>query len=285
VAVRKADFMGTWYPASPEKCRREIDRYGETARALSTKPNKVVGGIVPHAGWYYSGEVACNVMRVLSTWSAPDTVVVFGMHLGPTSEHVMMVEGAWETPLGDIEVDQELSKELKGSFRFLEETPFHHGMDNTIEVQLPFIKHFFPRSRLLPIGVAPRGEALEIGEKVAHLAIEKGTEILAMGSTDLTHYGPNYGFTPKGIGDEAVRWVKEHNDKRMTDLMVSMDAPATLKEGMANQNACCVGAVAAAIAATKKLGGRRGELILHRTSYDIEPHSSFVGYAGVIYYD
>ena len=283
MAVRKSDFVGNWYPASPETCRREIQRWGERARGLSTKPEKTVGGLVPHAGWYYSGEIACNVFKVLSESSTPRTVVIFGMHLGPTSDHVVMVEGAWETPLGNIEIDETLSHALIKSFRFVEETPFHHGMDNTIEVQLPFIKHFFPESLILPIGVASRNEALEIGEQVARLAMEMDLEIIVVGSTDLTHYGPNYGFTAKGVGEEAVRWVKENNDKRMTDLMVGMDARAALEEGMASQNACCAGAVAAAIAATEKLGARRGELLVYRTSYDVEPHTSFVGYAGVVY--
>jgi AmmeMemoRadiSam system protein B len=284
MALRKADFAGSWYPASPEKCRREIEGYGERAKGLSVKPEKAIGGIVPHAGWVYSGEVACHVLKSLGTCASPETVVVFGMHLGPTSDHVIMVEGEWETPLGNLKIDEAFSSELAKSFSFVQETPFAHGMDNTIEVQLPFVKHYFPQSRILPVGVAARREALEIGERVAEVALDRGVEVLVIGSTDLTHYGPNYGFSPRGLGEQAVQWVKETNDKRMTDLMVRMDPSALLEEARASQNACCVGAVAAAVAAVKKLGGRNGELLTYRTSYDIEPHTSFVGYAGVVYY-
>lgn len=282
--MRKADFAGSWYPASEEKCRREIERYAQRGYELSEKPEKTIGGILPHAGWFYSGEVACSVLKSLAAWASPETIVVFGMHLGPTSDHVIMVEGSWETPLGDLEVDVSLARDLRKSFSFVEETPFHHGMDNTIEVQLPFVKYFFPRSRILPVGVASRGEALEIGERLAELVTERGLEVLVLGSTDLTHYGPNYGFTPKGVGEGAVRWVKETNDRKITDLMVRMDASAILQEAQRNQNACCVGAVAAAVEAAKRLGGRSGELLVYRTSYDVEPHTSFVGYAGVVYY-
>ncbi len=284
MAVRKADFAGSWYPGSPEKCRKEIEGYGERVGELSAKPEKTIGGIVPHAGWYYSGEIACHVLKSLRTWSSPETVVIFGMHLGPASEHVIMAEGEWETPLGNVEIDEAFSAELMKSFDFVKETPFLHGMDNTIEVQLPFVKYFFPDSRILAVGVAPRSEALEIGEKVASYVMKRGVEVVVIGSTDLTHYGPNYGFAPKGVGDQAVRWVRESNDRRMTDLMVQMDASAMLEEARANQNACCVGGVAAAVAAVKKLGGRSGELLTYRTSYDVEPHTSFVGYAGVLYY-
>ncbi len=284
VSVRKADFAGSWYPASSERCQKEIERYGEKTLEISATPSKAVGGIVPHAGWTYSGEIAFNVLRSLAKWSSPQTVVIFGMHLGPTSDHVIMVEGEWETPLGNIEIDEALASELVKSFVFIKETPFVHGADNTIELQLPFIRYLFPKSRILPVGVASREEALEIGSAVADLVIKKGVEALVIGSTDLTHYGTNYGFTPQGIGDQAVQWVKESNDKRMTDLMIQMEAPRMLEEARASQNACCVGAAAAAVAAVRGLGGRDGELLAYRTSYDIEPHTSFVGYAGVVYY-
>ena len=284
MAVRRADFMGSWYPGSSAGCEKEIKDYGERAPVLSDRPEKAVGGIVPHAGWYYSGEVACSVFRALHTRSSPDIVVMFGMHLGPSSDHVIMVEGEWETPFGNIQIEESLARELAASFTFVEETPFRHGTDNTIEVQLPFVKYFFPESHLVTVGPASRGEAVEIGERAADLVMAKGLEALVIGSTDLTHYGPNYGFTPKGLGDQAVRWVKESNDKKMTDLMVKMDEQAILDEGRASQNACCVGAVAASVAAAKRLGSRTGELLTYRTSYDIEPHTSFVGYAGVVYY-
>jgi len=166
----------------------------------------------------------------------------------------------------------------------VKETPFVHGADNTIELQLPLVKYFFPKARILPVGVAPREEALRLGEEVGQLITGKGLKALVIGSTDLTHYGINYGFTPKGVGEEALQWVKQNNDKKMTDLMVQMDAPGMLEEARASQNACCVGAAAAAISAAKKLGGRKGELLVYRTSYDVQPHTSFVGYAGVIFY-
>ena len=284
MAVRKPDFAGSWYPGSPEKCRREIEHYATRAPGLSVKPDKALGGIVPHAGWYYSGEIACHVLKTLATWSSPETVVVFGMHLGPASDHVIMTEGEWETPLGNLEIDEALSSELTKSFDFVKETPLDHEPDNTVEVQLPFIKYFFPGSRILPVGVAARNAAVEIGEKVAEVATDKGVDVVIVGSTDLTHYGPNYGFIPKGLGEQAVRWVKESNDRRMTDLMLQMDPLAMLEEARDSHNACCVGAVAAAVAAVRKLHGRSGELLTYRTSYDIEPHTSFVGYAGVVYY-
>jgi hypothetical protein len=110
-----------------------------------------------------------------------------------------------------------------------------------------------------------------------------GRETIILGSTDLTHYGYNYGYTPKGVGEEAVNWVKNENDKRVVDLMVAMDAPAVVEESLKNYNACCSGAAATAIAAAKGLGAEKGEKLVYCTSYDIRPDSSFVGYVGILF--
>ena len=108
-------------------------------------------------------------------------------------------------------------------------------------------------------------------------------DVRIIGSTDLTHYGPNYDFTVKGVGKEALDWVKNTNDKRMCDLFVAMKAEEILTEAQKHYNACCNAAVSTAIITLQNLGAKKGELIRYYTSYDIQPGSSFVGYAGVIY--
>ena len=115
-----------------------------------------MGGIVPHAGWFFSGEIACNVIKCLKGESEPDTIVIFGRHLHPEGKNFIMHEGRWATPLGEIEIDEEFAKTLTTDFQFVIETSERYESDNTIEVQLPFIKYFFPNTRIVPIGVPPR---------------------------------------------------------------------------------------------------------------------------------
>jgi hypothetical protein len=194
-----------------------------------------------------------------------------------------MTEGSWATPLGDLEIDQELGKKLHPEFPFVVETANHYDQDNTIELQLPFIKHYFPKVKILPLGVPPAQGSLRIGERAAEISRELGRKILVLGSTDLTHYGYNYGYAPKGAGKAAVDWVKNENDKRLVDLILRMEAEEVIRESLTNHNACCSGAVATAIAAAKVLGSRKAEKLFYSTSYDVRPDSSFVGYVGVVF--
>ena len=141
--VRKATFAGSWYPSSAKGCEKEISSFLKEIKVKDVSIEQRIGGIVPHAGWYFSGSIACNVIHCLREKPPPDVLVIFGMHLHPGSPCYMMKEGAWETPFGEIHIEKELADELDKRFKFIIETPQDFTQDNTIELQLPFVKYFF----------------------------------------------------------------------------------------------------------------------------------------------
>jgi hypothetical protein len=283
--LRRAAFAGSWYPARASECEAEIRGFIEKSGIATPRTPRPVGGILPHAGWYYSGAIACNVIHCLKTAGppAPDVVALFGMHLNPSSPHRMMPTGVWETPFGGLPVAEELAAEMAGQFPFRLESPERAAPDNTIELQLPFIKYFFPEARLLAMGVAPTEAALQIGAALVASAERLGQRLIVIGSTDLTHYGPNYGFAGHGTGAAAVAWVRQENDRRAIQAMLELDPGRLIAEALASQNACCPGAAAAAIAAGRALGATAGEAVSYATSYDRSPGTSFVGYVGIVF--
>lgn len=281
--LRRSHFAGSWYPDSAAACEREIASFLKEADAQPASKRNLAGGIVPHAGWYFSGNIACNVIHRLKQDPPPDVVVVFGMHLHPASPRHIMTAGAWETPFGNLPVAAELAREVAGRFSFVVESADGFSRDNTIELQLPFIKYFFENAAILPIGVPPAKESLAVGRTVAETAAALGLQAKFLGSTDLTHYGLNYGFTPRGTGRSALQWVREENDRRMLDAMLALDPERVIGEALNRQNACCAGAAGAAIAAAKQAGAREAETVAYATSYDKSPGDSFVGYVGVVF--
>ena len=281
--VRRAVFAGSWYPSSAAECEKEINRFLAEGKMMDIAAGEHVGGIVPHAGWFYSGSIACNVISSLKSDEPPDAIVVFGMHLHPDSPCIMMAEGAWETPFGEIRVDERLTGELARQFSFTLESSSSFTQDNTIELQLPFIKYFFDGVKIVAMGVPPAKSSLEIGRAVVDIANRLDLRIKVIGSTDLTHYGRNYGFVSEGTGPQALEWVRNQNDRRMIDLMLEMDAEKVISEALASQNACCAGAAATAIETAKHLGADQAESIAYATSYDKSPGDSFVGYVGIVF--
>ncbi len=290
MSVRSMDFAGTWYPGRRDECIGTIEDF---QKALPPGPEEAgspeyIGGIVPHAGWYFSGSTANAVFSAIHRRAAkskrmPKLFFLFGRHLHAASPHYIFVDEGFETPLGTLQVHSEVSKRLADAFDFIKEDSSHYSPDNTIELQLPFIKYYFPDARVVTAGIAPNRTAVEIGEKAARLSDELGIEACFIGSTDLTHYGPNYGFTVQGTGKKSVQWVKEENDRRIIEAFISADPLHVIEEALVSHNACCPGAAAAAITGAKKRGAKSGTLVQYTTSYDRHPDSSFVGYAGVVY--
>ena len=275
--IRSRMLPPGWYPGSKSECLRQIEQM--TAGVQPLPPGvKVLGGIVPHAGWYFSGKLAARVFYLAAKVTQPQVVAVFGGHLGGNSPPLLVTDDAWETPLGNVTLAAEFYEPLRKRLTLKEEYPG----DNTIEIQLPMVKHFFPNSKVLALRAPHAKDALVLGETVAAIAGELKLSLLAFGSTDLTHYGPNYGWAPKGYGPDAVKWVKEVNDKKFVDLALKMDGPGLLQAAAQDQSACSAGGAVAAIAAAKKLGAAKANLVDYYTSYDVMPGDSFVGYAGIV---
>lgn len=284
--VRKPAFAGSWYPGSRSECERQIGTFLKENRFTTSlsKPGKA--GIVPHAGWPFSGELACSVFASLAEKDGGgpvDVVVIFGMHMPPGARPVIMKQGAWQTPLGDIEVARELGEKLAGKHAFQEETPERFAPENTIELQMPFVKYFFRDARVLTIGAPADADAIGIGRDLAEEAEALGLSIKIIGSTDLTHYGVSFGFTPAGTGQSAYEWVRDKNDRQVIEKMLAMDPKGVIDEALANDNACCPGAAAAAITAAKAAGAGNAHFLGYSSSYEKNPGSTFVGYTGIVY--
>jgi len=281
MSLRKRILPRGWYPFDERDCRREIESNVEGWSPPPSFSGGGTGGIVPHAGWYFSGKLAARVFFSLKSKGKVDVVVLYGGHLGPDNLPQIVTEEEWETPLGNIKIHTDFVKSLTKRIDSRKESS--SSVDNTMEVQLAMVKYFFPEAKLLAIRSPSSLRADALGKEVAEIAQSEGISIVAIGSTDLTHYGPNYGFMTKGIGPSAVEWVKKENDKGFIDQALKMDAAGLLKHAGENDSACSAGAAASAMATCKALGAAKGILLDYYTSYDIMPDDSFVGYAGIVY--
>jgi len=263
-----------WYPAREAEVR---DRLRSWEEALPETDGDFVAAVVPHAGWVFSGRIAFRTIRMLR---APvDTIVVAGGHLRADDPLLVAPEDGFETPLGDIARDDDLARCLTDAF----ETAPDNVADNTVEVHLPIVRYLFPGSAVVCVRCPPGPLASRVGEAIAGYAVAHERSIRVVGSTDLTHYGPAYGFTPAGHGPAAVAWVRDENDRAIVDSMARMDAEETVRLAHERRAACSSGAAAAAISFARRLGARTGHVIEYAQSYDVRPDASFGGYAGVGY--
>jgi len=270
--LRESSLPAGWYPRNSGEVSRLLSEWGAgggTARAA----------IAPHAGWRYSGKIAARAVSSLD--KKINTLAVIGGHLPAGYAPLFALEDAVNTPLGNMAINAAFRavvyKELDGK-----EDRFP---DNTVEVLLPMARFFFPDASLLWLRLPAELSSFDAGKTIAAAADNVGCTAAVLASTDLTHYGPNYGFTPQGIGPGALRWMREVNDRHFIDAVESGNPAAVLERAETDYSSCSAGAVLGAMgfAAVQGLGPAR--LLEYGTSAGEgeEIPDSFVGYAALAF--
>ncbi len=285
--IRRPVVAGQFYPADRAGCIRMIQEC-LPAQLPPELPQPIVAGVVPHAGWVFSGPIAVKVFAAIQSQQVPETIVLLSAnHRWGGMRAAVYGSGAWLTPLGEAEVDSDLAQVvLQEGAGMLVDAPEAHAGEHSAEVQVPFIQYLFPETRILPILLSPDESAVVLGEAIARAIAVSGKKAVVVGTSDLTHYGAMYyGFAPAGSGERALAWARA-NDERVIRLMLEMKAEEIVPETESHHNACGGGAIAATVAAARAMGARKGVLLEYTNSHQVMPRgpaTDFVGYAAVVF--
>ena len=281
MSVRKPAVAGMFYDADPEDLRESIDACflgpygpGKLPLAAPVVTRDIVGLVVPHAGYRFSGYAAASAYYELSEDGLPDTAVLIGpSHRGIGSPAAIMTSGTWLTPLGETELDSETARSILAGSNLLNEDERPHLPEHSLEVQVPFLQYLSPKIKIIPILFAivtweeARVYAEELGRAIAS-ALE-GKNAIVIASTDLTHYEPK---------SEAA-----NKDRQAISAMEALDYIGLL-ETVANVDITMCGVVptAVALSACAAMGGKRAELLTYYSSGDIIGDTSqVVGYGAL----
>jgi AmmeMemoRadiSam system protein B len=299
-ARRRAANAGSFYPADPAALARQVDGLIAAGRRLvaasaagvatsADRPDSVLGApplgaLVPHAGLMYSGTVAAAGWVALGP--DVDTVLIAGTNHYAWFEGVgVWAGGAWETPLGDVDIDETWRDALLGLGEPFVGTAEPHAAEHSIEVQLPLLARVLPRARIAPFAVSlGNGDAcVAAGRRVGRLlgaAVESGERVALVASSDLVHYP----------ADDLAREV----DARVLEPILALDAAGAFGREMEIRarrlpnvacGMCGVDPVTFALAALREAGARRASLLVHATSADVPAGDAarVVGYAAVLF--
>jgi AmmeMemoRadiSam system protein B len=264
--TRNPVVAGQFYPGTATQLRSMIKEMVDEKAAKE----EVIGLVVPHAGYIYSGPVTgATISRV----KFKDTFIIIGPnHTGGGKPLSIMTEGVWKTPLGEVETDSELGKKILASSKYLQEDSRAHQYEHSIEVQLPFLQHFKSDVKLVPIilSYASGDVYKEIGRAIAKAIKELNREAVIIASSDMTHYEPQDSARDKDY--QAIEAMLDLNEdellKRVREFNITM---------------CGYAPAVSLICAAKELGAKGTELVKYMTSGDTTgDYSSVVGYAGLI---
>ena len=262
--VRSPAVAGSFYPDSPKVLSAQVGKFIDDAELKETD-GELIGLIAPHAGYVYSGHVAGHAYKQLPGQSF-DTVVLLGLsHRYRIDGAAIYARGAFRTPLGDIQVDEDLAAEIMRLNSDLLDLPAAHANEHSLEVQLPFLHHLLSDFRIIPILLQDDSPENVIPLSQAVAEAMSNRSCLLIGSTDLCHY-PTYETARKS--DQVVIEAVEHFDpdylhERMDEYM--QIHPTKNFHCMM----CSTGAIYTTMRAAKALGGNRLEVLKAANSGDV----------------
>ena len=154
--VRPSPIAGRWYEGNLKALSRSIDKFLDDAQ-LPELDGEVVGVIAPHAGHIYSGGVAGYAFAALRSLSPSLVAVISPMHHPYNDPLITTAHDAYQTPLGNIPVDNdalnELDVVLKSELGF-GLSPVPHDPEHSLEIELPFLQRALKSEwKLLPVMV------------------------------------------------------------------------------------------------------------------------------------
>jgi len=257
---------GRFYPGDSAELQKAVESYV----APAPHPIKTIGLVVPHAGYMYSGHVAGAVYSRIDLPAR--NIVLCPNHTGFGPPLSIMKSGAWRTPFGEIQIDEELCDALITADPYLQDDAEAHRFEHAIEVQLPFMQHMGGSSvKFVPItiGTGNLQQLQALGRAIAAVIPSVAPSALMVASSDMNHYE-----------SDAITRVK---DKKAIDQILALN-PEGLYEVVRRENIsmCGYGPTVSMLTAANVLGASKAELVKYATSADVSlDFDRVVGYAGI----
>ncbi len=277
--VRSPAVSGRFYSDDQDKLKGAIDTF--LSEAIEAKVEDAVGIIVPHAGYIFSGQIAADAFKQVCD-NKYDLIVILGTNHTTQGFNGVSIypDGAYKTPLGKAVIDAGVAGELINFSEDFTYNPTVHVREHSVEVQIPFIQHIFPETKIVcaVIGKPDPDLCKRFGIALAEVVRDKKTLIVA--SSDLSHY-PGY--------SDAL-----DADQNILNAIVKMDASHVkstvnkqMKRGISELSTCACGEgpILTLIAAAKKLGAKNGLIVSYGNSGDVAvgDRSRVVGYGAVVF--
>jgi hypothetical protein len=264
--VRRPAVAGYFYPKKAEELRAMLKGMVDP----QAKKEKALAVVSPHAGFVYSGYVAG---AVFSSVELPERLIILGpSHRGLRSLFAIMSGGAWQTPLGEVDLDPDLAEGIRKRSPSVREEESAHAEEHSLEVQLPFIQYLRKDFSIVPICVSPLADytALEeLAKAISGAVQDAGQEVLIVASTDMSHYVSQ--ATAKRKDFLAIEKILSLDARGLYDVVQSEDI-----------SMCGFQPTTAALLAARDLGARKADLIRYMTSGDTSgDYGQVVGYAGL----
>ena len=255
-----------FYPGSRSALTQMIAGLMPVADA---QKEKAIALISPHAGYIYSGSLAC---RTISSAVIPERVMIIGPNHHGIGDRVAISAADWQMPQGLVPIDREFTRALIDNAALISADEQPHRHEHSLEVQVPFLQTFQKNLKIIPLAVSQisYAECQVVAEAITAAIQQTGTRPLLLASTDMSHYESRNSATKK--------------DRQALDHIIDLD-PGGLYQTIVEKKISMCGFIPVTITllAAKQLGAKTARLVGYtdsgETSGDL---NQVVGYAGFV---
>lgn len=271
--MRTPSVAGKFYPSKVNELTKEIQscfvHHLGPGKLPSNKilERDIVGAVVPHAGYMYSGPEAAHVYYALSNQKKPVVVIALGPNHTGLGGIIATSNDVWKTPLGEVKVEGQIVDKFCKECSLIDIDEDAHRFEHSIEVQLPFLQFIYGDFNFVPIVM--RNQDLETCQELAKcIAIDQS---LILASSDFSHYE-----------EKNVAFEK---DKKVMKCLLAMDEKKFIQTvNDLDVSVCGYGPIAVCLSASKMLGATKCEILKYGSSGDITgDDSSVVAYSAILF--
>jgi len=281
--LRSPYYSGSYYPEEKSELEKLLNfcffgsPFGPLQNQLLSNINnkekpKIFGLIVPHGSYIFSGPISANAFYEISSQNIDTFILIGPDHKGIGKRVSIMSEGYWETPLGKVSINKNITHELKSN-NIIEENRLAHQVEHSLEIQIPFLQY----SRLDSFTIVPLllkdqdiQTSILLGDMLAKSLSTRN--ILIIASSDFTHY--------------ELTLNAHDKDFRLFESIQNLDINLFYQTILdLNSSICGYGAIASLMRAVWLLGSNKGILLRYGTSGDIifDNKNSVVSYAAIAF--
>ena len=219
--VRYPTVAGAFYPGTPDEINQLVDRILDAERKnidYSYSKRKIIGGVVPHAGYIYSAYEAVHFFDIIRKSAIEyDTFIIINPNHTGYGEYIEVDSSdSWDTPLGNVPLDTGLAQEL--------DLPLSHRaqqQEHSAEVMLPLLQKFLPYDfKILPVSMLRQNpvSALELAEKVWNAKALLNRKLMIIASSDFSHFESPVDGIRKD--DMVLQQIEKQDSKKLYDTVI-----------------------------------------------------------------
>jgi len=284
--IREPAAAGQFYPVDKKELVQQIDDF------LAMVPPKksagaILGLIVPHAGYIYSGQIAAYGFSELAGQNINTVILIGNSHHAYFEGAAIYDRGYFKTPLGEVEIDADLAQKIISENKKIKADLGAHTAEHSLEVEIPFLQQTLKDFKLVPILMS---EVDLEGIKILVQAISrniKDKNVLVVASSDMSHY-PSY-ERANYADQKTCEAILTGKIEKLESALAKLENEQIIG---AQTFLCAKEAVEVLMLLMRDLGGGDIKLLKYANSGDVavapynkkQDKSQVVGYSAIAFY-